>query len=80
MEESVNELDAVFKKERGSDLTDEVATLDDRRDKAYLCLSMMTKAYGYHFDEAKLAATNSRIRYSFVNSWLSYSPLCTCPV
>jgi hypothetical protein len=56
LEESVKELDAVFKKERGSDLTDEVATLDDRRDKAFLCLSMMIKAYGYHFDEAKLAA------------------------
>ena len=55
LEESVNTLDAVFKK-RGSDLTKEVARLDDRRDNAFLCFSAMTRAYGYHFDEAKVNA------------------------
>ena len=55
LEESVNTLDAVFK-QRGSDLTKEVAMLDDRRDNAFVCLSKMTNAYGYHFDEAKIDA------------------------
>ena len=55
LEESVNALDAVFKK-RGSDLTKEVATLDYRRDNAFLCFSAMIRAYGYHFDEAKMNA------------------------
>ena len=55
LEENVNSLDAVFKK-RGSDLTKEIAMLDDRRDNAFLCFSAMTRAYGYHFDDAKMNA------------------------
>ncbi|MGM0532295.1 MAG: DUF6261 family protein [Bacteroidota bacterium] len=56
LEEIVNRLDAVFKKEQGSVFTEELVTLDERRDKAFLCLTMLAKAYGYHFDEAKLEA------------------------
>ena len=44
LEENFNNLESVFKKEQGSDLTEEIAALDERRDTALISLGLLVKA------------------------------------
>ncbi len=57
LEENINKLDALFKKEQGSHLTKEIVALDKRRDNAIKLLTLHAKGYSrYCFEEAKRQA------------------------
>ncbi|MDZ7776531.1 MAG: DUF6261 family protein [Bacteroidales bacterium] len=59
--ERLNNLNAIFKRERGSDLTPELAGQDDRRDRALAGISLFLKAYTNHYDEALQEAASRLI-------------------
>jgi hypothetical protein len=56
LEENVNSLEGIFKKERGSDLTKEITELDERRDQAFVSFTQFIEAYMNHFDSTKFEA------------------------
>ena len=56
LEESVNSLEDVYKKERGSDLTREITELDDRRDQAFSSFTYIVKGFTFHFEDKKSEA------------------------
>jgi hypothetical protein len=51
-----SELAKVFKQDLGSDITEEIAELDQRRDEAVICLRKLADAYTNHYDSAKKEA------------------------
>ncbi len=53
-----NELAKVFKQNKGSEITEEIAALDQRRDEAIICLRKTADAFTNHFDSEKKAAGN----------------------
>lgn len=46
-------LNTNFKADRGSSITAELMDLDERRDKAFLCLKMIIEGYEYHYNTLK---------------------------
>lgn len=50
------ELMAAYSREQGNELTEEVETLDARRDRAEKCLKFIAVGYTFHFDPAKRTA------------------------
>lgn len=60
LEESFNNLEDIFKKEQGSDLTEEIAALDERRDKALISLGLLAKGYANYF-EVKISQAAEKI-------------------
>lgn len=59
-----DELDALYKKRSGSDLTQELTALDDRRDRAISGLIIIADGYQYHFD-ASTSMAGSRLSANF---------------
>jgi len=53
LNESVNSLNSNFATDRSSEITSDLISLDQRRDKAIICLRMLTEGYINHFDSAK---------------------------
>lgn len=53
LNESVNSLNSNFATDRSSEITNDLISLDQRRDKAITCLRMLTEGYTNHFDSAK---------------------------
>lgn len=51
LQKSTAELETVFKQDKGSQITQEIQTLDDRRDEAYVCISVLTEGYTHHFNK-----------------------------
>ena len=60
LEENFNNLESVFKKEQGSDLTEEIAALDERRDTALISLGLLVKGYANYF-EIKISKAAEKI-------------------
>lgn len=56
LEKIVNRLDDVFQKRQKSDLTNEIASLDERRDTAIISLTWFIQAYLNYFEETKCQA------------------------
>ena len=61
IEESIHKLELLLRREEGSDLTKEIAELDERRDKALVTLVTLTKGFTTHFEEAKSLAAEKII-------------------
>lgn len=47
----LEEVEALFKKVMGSDITAELMAIDERRDNAIIGISQLVLAYTYHYDE-----------------------------
>jgi hypothetical protein len=45
-----DELELLFKKELASEITQEIVSLDERRDKAYNGLTIVVEGFSYHYD------------------------------
>lgn len=59
LEPIVNQIDEAFIKGQGSTLTQEIITLDDRRDRAIIGLRGIVSANTYHFEEAQQLAAKA---------------------
>jgi len=52
LQAKVNYINALFKQDLASTLTEDIAALEERRQEAYKGMKALCKAYGHHFDEA----------------------------
>lgn len=53
LNECVNSLNSNFATDRSSEITNDLISLDQRRDKAIVCLRMLTEGFTNHYDSAK---------------------------